>query len=247
MPELLARTRNGVLSSLSLPEKAVLAPLLETVDLPNKAALELANTPIEHVYFLESGIASTFTVASSRQRAEAGLIGREGLTGLPVLLGMAQAPSETIMQVTGTGFRVRSHDLQVVMRHHEAIRQKLLKFVLAFLIQIGFTALSRSRLKIEGRLARWILMSADRMDDIDLRLTHEFFADLMSVRRASITEAIQMLEYRGLIRAGRQRIVILNRTGLQMLTMGIYGVPEAEYARLFGKSVFDTSLASPAK
>jgi CRP-like cAMP-binding protein len=102
------------------------------------------------------------------------------------------------------------------------------------MIQVVQTALANGRAKIEERLARWLLMAQDRLDDGNLQLTHEFIALMLGVRRPGVTDAINDLEGKGLIRSARGRVRIVDRKGLEAAAGGIYGVPEAEYRRLIG-------------
>jgi CRP-like cAMP-binding protein len=108
------------------------------------------------------------------------------------------------------------------------------RFAQVFMVQIAQTAFANGKAQIDVRLARWLLMVHDRNDYDDLRLTHEFIAVMLGVRRSSVTEALQGLEGRGLIRADRGVVRILKRKGLLTLAGGIYGIPEAEYKRLIG-------------
>lgn len=107
-----------------------------------------------------------------------------------------------------------------------------LKFAQAFMVQTAHTAIANGRATVGERLARWVLMARDRMDGDELPLTHEFLALMLGVRRAGVTEALNALEERALLRAGRGKILVLNRKGLEKFAGGYYGVPEAELRRL---------------
>ena len=110
----------------------------------------------------------------------------------------------------------------------------LLKFVQVFMVQTAQTAIADARAHIDRRLARWLLMAHDRTGDTSLPLTHEFLALMLGVRRAGVTEALQSLKRRKLIGSGRNRIIVLNRKGLERIAGDSYGVPEKEYRRLIG-------------
>jgi CRP-like cAMP-binding protein len=226
---------NRLLRSFSNADAALLRPHLSHIELPLKYRLENINGVIEHVYFPESGIAST--VSDSEQAAhshpiEIGLIGREGVTGIAVILGNHNSSHSIYMQAAGDGYRMEADALRTVMEESRTLHAVLLKFVKVFIAQITETALANGRSKIEQRLARWLLMADDRLDGPQLPLRHEFLAIMLGVRRPGVTEAIQALEGRGLIKATRGHIQVIDRDGLERGANGCYGASEAEYRRL---------------
>lgn len=125
-------------------------------------------------------------------------------------------------------------DLRDLLLLSQPLRQIAQRFVQVFMTQVGQTALANGRAKIDERLARWLLMAQDRLDDAGLQLTHEFIALMLGVRRPGVTEAINELEGRGLIRSTRGDLRVIDRKGLEAVAGGIYGVPESEYVRLIG-------------
>jgi CRP-like cAMP-binding protein len=165
-----------------------------------------------------------------------GITGREGFVGLSIVLGDTETQNSTFMQVQGTGYRVDANILRGATAQSSTLQTLLLKFAKVFLTQVTETALSNARSKIEQRLARWILMADDRIDDAALPLRHEFLALMLGVRRAGVTVAIQSLEGRGLIKASRGRIQIVDREGLIDDANGCYGMPEQEFRRLIEPS-----------
>jgi CRP-like cAMP-binding protein len=224
---------NRLLATLSPADFSRLKLQLEPVPLPVRACLVEANTPIEHAYFLEQGIASNVAATPQGRRIEVAIIGREGLIGLPVLLGADRTPHECFIQTPGEGLRIRADDLRRAMAASASLHQHLLRFVQAFMIQIGQTALSNGCHNIEQRLARWLLMCHDRVDGDDLSTTHEFLSLMLGVRRAGVTETLKVLEDRGLISTKRGQVTVVDRAKLEAVAGDSYGVPEAEYARLF--------------
>src|SRR5829696_223726 len=226
--------RNRLLLALSPPDLSLLEPWLERVALPVGTRLVGPNTPIEHVYFLEEGIASVVATTPQGRRIEAGIIGREGLSGIPILLGADRTPHECFVQTPGEGLRIRTDDLRQAMAASPSLHQHLLRFVQAFMIQMGQTALSNGCHTLEQRLARWLLMCHDRVDGDDLSTTHEFLSLMLGVRRAGVTVGLQALEDRGMISPKRGRVMIQDRAKLEAVAGDSYGVPEAEYARLIG-------------
>jgi CRP-like cAMP-binding protein len=226
-------TANKILAALSASDFALLAPHLSPVDLPVRRQLEIRNRKIEHVYFLESGIGSVVISAGSNHSIEVGIIGNEGMTGLPVILASDRALHETFMQGAGHGWRIGVEEFRAAMHASASLRTVMLHYALTMVSQMAFTALANGRYKIEERLARWLLMAADRTQDNVITLTHEFLSVMLGARRPGITNALNAFEKRGIITARRGMIEIVNRHALEEAANGSYGGPEAEYQRLF--------------
>ncbi len=215
---------NHLLSRLARPDLRLLEPHLVAVDLPVRRQLEARNKKVAQVYFLETGMASV--VANGQHAIEVGVIGREGMTGLSVVLnGDGRAVHETYMQIAGSGLRMPAGNLREAIGASVALHQVLLRYAHAFLIQTTQTALANGRSKIEERLARWLLMAADRTDDSALSLTHEFLAIMLGVRRSGVTVALQGLERTGLISHKRGVITIVDREALESSSNGAYVRP----------------------
>ena len=224
--------RNQILSRLSADDFALLAPHLGAVRLPVPRQLERGNKAITHAYFIESGFASVVANGQGERSIEVGLIGREGVTGVPIILGADRSPNETFMQLAGDGWRLTVADLRRAMEQSTTLTRSLLLYAHAFLTQVTQTALSNGRSKLDERLARWLLMAHDRTDSDQLKLTHKFLATMLGVRRPGVTVALNLLERHGLIRVHRGIISLTDRKGLEELSNGAYGVAEAEARRL---------------
>jgi CRP-like cAMP-binding protein len=224
--------RNLLLSRLTRKDFRILGDL-EPISLPLRYVQEEADAPIRYIYFAESGLASKIAITDSGERLEVGVIGRDGMTGLAVVNGGDRSPDETFIQAAGEGFRISAHRLRKAMESSRSLRQILLRFNQAFSVQVAHTALANGRYSVSERLARWLLMSQDRLGD-ELPLTHEFLSLMLGVRRPGVTEALQRLESLGAIRATRRHIEIRNRGKLEDCASGCYGKPEAEYERLMG-------------
>ncbi len=225
------QTANRVLSGLAPADFALLKPLLSSIALPTRKQLEARNRRVEHVYFLITGIGSVVVSGGSHHTVEVGIIGREGMTGLPVVMGADRSPHETFIQSAGEGWRIESEALRQAMDASPSLRRHLLLHALAFMSQVSFTALSNARYRIEERLARWLLMAMDRVGP-EVTLTHEFLALMMGVRRPGVTSALTVLEEQGLVEGRRGVITILDRARLIETANGSYGAPEAELERL---------------
>jgi CRP-like cAMP-binding protein len=226
-------TANRLLHFMSAEDRQLLAPNLERVELALRQTLEKANQPIEHVYFLEDGIASVVGDSKTFGQIEIGIIGKEGVTGLQVILGNSQSPYETFIQVPGAALRIDAQKLQAAMDKSRTLQQLLLRYVQVFMIQTSQTALSNAASLLTQRLARWLLMCEDRLASKSLPLTHQFLSVMLGVQRSGVTIALGELENRELIRCKRGMITILDRPTLMKLTNGSYGVAEAEYNRRF--------------
>jgi CRP-like cAMP-binding protein len=234
MSALSYQSGNRLLSSLSKADFGLLLPDLEAVSLDLRKVLERPNKRIDDVYFPDAGFASVVAVQPKQTKVEVGLIGREGMTGLPVVLGNHKTPHETYIQAAGHGQRLSATKLRKAMAASSSLQSLLLKFVQAFMVQTAQTAISNARAKLNERLARWILMADDRIDGSRLPLTHEFLSLMLGVRRAGVTEALHALESEGLIRASRGEIIVRSRKGIERRAGGSYGIPEAEFRRLIG-------------
>ena len=234
-----AMARNGLLASLAPDDRAALAAHLEPVTLDRRLTIETPGEPVEHVHFPLAGIVSSVTAGRGHpdRRIETNVFGREGMSGLAVVLGAERAVSEVFVQLPGDGLRMPAAALRDALAARRGLHAVLLRYVHVAQAQTACTALANGRDRLETRLARWLLMAHDRVDGDRLDLTHDFLAVMLGVRRAGVTVATHALEGRGLIRAERGAITLLDRDGLETVADGSYGAPEAEYARLFGHPI----------
>jgi CRP-like cAMP-binding protein len=230
----MSNSDNRLLSSLSTSDFGLLAPHLESVTLELRKILEKPNKRIEAVYFPETGFASVVAVQRSGKEVEVGLIGREGMTGLPIVLGNHRSPHSTYIQSPGKGQSIPAAQLRRATQTSVSLRDSLLKFVQAFGVQTTHTAICNAQSRIDVRLARWLLMAQDRIQAEILPLTHEFLSLMLAVRRPGVTEALKALRQRGLISYRRGEITINDRKGMERVAGEAYGTPESEYRRLIG-------------
>jgi CRP-like cAMP-binding protein len=242
MTELLQRqVRNRLLRRF--PEYAfdLLAQFLEPVDLPVKHSLVQPRKPIGHVCFIESGLASMVAESADGKSVEIRHIGREGIAGYPVVLGVDRTPNSVFMQVPGHGLQVPTEDFLPILENAE-VRQLLLRYVHTCELQLAHSALAAAKFNVHQRLARWLLMCHDRIDGNDLPLTHDFLALMLGVRRAGVTDELHILEGMHAIKSTRGNVRILNRDMLIEIAGGCYGVPEQEYERLIENSPQPSAL-----
>jgi CRP-like cAMP-binding protein len=228
------RSSNKLLESLSTDDFGLLQPHLESVTLDLRKSLERPNRRIEAAYFPEAGFASVVAVQSGGKEVEVGLIGREGMTGLPIVFGNHRSPHATYIQAPGTGKCIAATELRKATQASLSLRDSLLKFVQAFGVQTTHTAVSNAQSRLDVRLARWLLMAHDRIGEDTLSLTHEFLSLMLGVRRPGVTEALHTLRKQDLISYARGHIIVKNRKGLERKAGTAYGTPEAEYRRLIG-------------
>lgn len=220
---------NLLLAQLSPEDFDCIAAHLEPMELPKDFTIAHYNRPISHYYFLEAGIGSMVAVSSSGAKAEVGLVGRDGVTPLAVILDRDTMPFECMMQVAGHGNRIQANALVEIIESRPSINRLLLRFVQTLLAQTAYTALSNAVHKIDTRLARWILMCHDRVGGDEFFLTHEFMAMMLGVRRQSVTEALHVLEGEQLILSARGLVTVRNRALLEQYAGDAYGMPEKEY------------------
>jgi len=223
--------RNQLLDALSPSDLALLAPSLTSVDLELRGELERPNRPIKNVFFPEAGMVSVVAKGMHGKELEVGVIGREGMTGLMVVLGNDRSPYLSYTQIAGNAQRIKADDLRAAMLQRPQLAAVFLRYVQAFMIQTTQTAISNGSGKLEERLARWLLMAHDRVDGDNLPMIHDFLALMLGVRRPGVTVALHSLEAQGLIKPGRATVTILDRQGLEKVAKSSYGIPEEEYKR----------------
>jgi len=241
----MARSTNKILSALTDADYDILASFLEPVELRHRMVLEESNVPVEYIYFPASGVASVIAVSSGGERVEVGLFGQEGMSGLCVVNGSDRTPLMTIMQVAGEGVRIARASFETALAN-SSLKDVFLLFNQAYTIQMAHTALSNGRHTIDERLARWLLMSHDRIGSDDLPLTHEFLSVMLGVRRAGVTTGLHVLEGAQAIRATRGLVQVRDRAKLEAFAGDAYGLPEAEYRRLFSTNVMIDGKADGA-
>ena len=223
--------RNRLLAVLPASDYEAMRAELEPVSMARGDVLVEPHQPFTHAVFVETGVVSAVSRGDSR-RIEIGLVGREGIVGVPLALGVDRSPHESIIQIEGEALRLPSAVFTELLDRHPAIRTVLLRYAHLFHLQTAQTALSNSSYSLEERLARWMLMCHDRMDGDEFPITHEFLAFMLGVRRPGVTTTVHVLEGAGMIKARRSRIQILDRAKLEEAAGESYGLAEAEYRRL---------------
>lgn len=230
MPLLAPQYKNLVLASLPKAEIHRLAPHLSPVTL--KVRDELLDGKSKYAYFLEEGLASVVLPMESGATVEVGVIGREGVVGLPMLLGAKSMPGETYIQIAGSGFRIEAQRLRDEFERPGELRRYLQKYLLGNLVQSAQNAACNRVHPIAGRLARWLLTCHDRVQTDRMPLTHEFLAAMLGTPRTTVTLAAGTLHKAGLIDYSRGHVTIKNRQKLESSACECYRVVRDEFDRL---------------
>jgi CRP-like cAMP-binding protein len=194
------------------------------VDLPMRTLLNEMGQPIKHAFFLNGGLASILNVMNDGKSVEVGLTGREGFVGLPLVVGFATSPTRVLMQVAGSGFRISAEDLKAALRSCPTLEKMLNRFAQELGIQATQVAACNRLHEVDARLARWLLMSQDRIGGDIVPLTQEFLAHMLGTRRASVTVAASILQKRGVITYKRGAVTVKNRRGLESAACECYGI-----------------------
>ena len=218
---------NRILNVLDRETRLLIEPRLEKSTLPAGTVLVEYQTTIDHIYFIESGLASSVTASAQGHAVETLIVGCEGFTGIPLVLATDRTAAKVFVQIAGDAWRLKASDVRDTMRQSVVFRDALLGYVHSAFDQMAHTALSNSAHRVDQRLARRLLMAHDRIEGDTVALTHRALASALNVRRSSVTDALHVVEGMGLIRSLRSRIVILDRAGLERLACDAYGAAEA--------------------
>lgn len=232
----LARTENRILAALPGEEYQRLLPHLEQIPLVLSEILFRPDEVIKYVYFPETCIISLLTDLSDGYGIEVGLVGKEGMAGVSVALGSDREPKVATVQGAGTALRLKADVLRAEARRGQTLQAHLLRYTHALMAQISQSVVCNIRHPIEGRLARWMLMYHDRIDRDEFRMTHEFIANMLGIRRAGVSMVANKLKRAGLIDYYRGAIKILDRRGLEDMTCECYPAVKAEFDKLYQRA-----------
>ena len=222
--------RNTILRLLPHSEVQRLAPHLQKVTLNFKEELYDEGDVIRQVYFPTRGVVSLIVPLQNEQPVEAGTIGSEGMVGLPAFLGNSRSPWRALCQIGGVGLRMPAERLLEIVRHDGALAPLLLRYTNAVLTMTSRTAACNRAHSLEERMARWLLMTHDRMGaDDEIPLTQEFMGQMLGVRRPSVSLAGAALQKAGVIRYKRGRISVLDRAGLEEVSCECYGIVRRQF------------------
>ena len=226
--------RNHLLAALPSGVLAQLLPRMQPVALGLREVLHVAEASIEAVYFVEAGWASMIMRLEDGLSAEVGLVGREGMVGLPLVFGVEVSDVEALVQGPGTALRMEAGAFHDVLDEHSSLRALLFRYGEFMRAQVMQTAACNGNHTLEQRLARWLLMSHDRASGDHFLMTHEFLAAMLCVHRPTVTVAARVLQRAGLIRYGSGAITVVDRPGLEAAACECHGVVRRQYQKLLG-------------
>ncbi|MBD0300721.1 MAG: Crp/Fnr family transcriptional regulator, partial [Tolypothrix sp. T3-bin4] len=207
---------------------------LERVPLPLKQVLHKRGESIEYVYFPHRAIVSLISTPEEGSKVEVGLVGNEGLVGIPAVLGDNIATTTAIVQIAGFGMRMKASLLKTEFERGGSLQSLLLRYTQALYALVSQGVACNRLHHLEERLARWLLLMCERVESNELPLTHDFMSKMLGVRRAGVTEAANNLQQAEIIRSSRGMITILNRQELEAASCPCYKIIKSEYARLLG-------------
>jgi CRP-like cAMP-binding protein len=227
---------NNLLAGLSRRVDRRFLAGLEPVTLTHGEVLCEPGQVIRHVYFPGTSHVALLALVDDRLALEVGLIGREGMVGTPVVLGVPLSPVRAQVQGSGTALRIASARFRSEFRRIRSLQRELYRYTYALMVQASQTAACNRFHVLEMRLARWLLMTHDRAGSDEFHMTHEFLGYLLGVRRVGITRAAQSLQSSGLIRYSRGDITVTNRKGLEAAACECYRfVRDIHAGRLAGR------------
>ena len=230
------RPRNRLLSAVPAAELRMLEPHLERVDLARGHLLHAADEPIESIWFPETGVVSLRLTLTCGGAADIGTVGREGFVGHAVLFGDATSIVEALAQVPGTVLRLPVGVFEATLARDAKFRGLMSRSARAFFLQVALVAVCNRLHSAEQRMARWLLMTHDRVGADELLLTHELLAEMLGATRSTATIALGALQRAGLVRTAWGQITVVDRAGLESASCECYGATCTEYERLLGSS-----------
>ncbi len=230
-PEALT-TPNLLLAALPEAEWALIRPHLQRVPLRRKQVLEEPRTEIQHVYFIERGLASVQARTQADGAHGVGLVGRFGMTGLGILLGTRRATLRVSVQVPGSALRLGAEEAARLMEASATLRRTGLSYIQALMTQSAQLSLCNARHPMKHRVRRWLLLARDWLGEDEVCVSHQLIADLLGVRRASVSEQIECLESEGIVSQRRACITLRDRAALEADCCECHRLVRAEYRRL---------------
>ena len=222
---------NEILLGLSGTAAETLFSKLELVRLKVHHLLHEAGDALKSVYFGNSGMISILSVFPDGKSVEVGLVGKEGVVGLPLLVGFRTAPTRAISEIDATAFRVDGDALIALISKLPLLERNLQRYSLIFSMEVTQVAACNRLHDVEERLARWLLMCADRVESNELPLTQEFLGQMLGTRRSSVTVAAGILQKAGIIAYNRGHVKIVDRHRLEDAACECYGLMQRQIRR----------------
>jgi CRP-like cAMP-binding protein len=216
--------RNEILLGLPPQECDAILPALTFVELRSHDVLQESEEEIKYVYFVDRGMVSILSIMQDGKSVEVGLTGKEGCTGLPLAMGFKSSDTRAVVQIEGTAFRISSAALLKLIKQCPVLVIRMQRFALFMALQGSQVAACNRLHEVDERLARWLLMSQDRVGGKVVNLTHEFLGHMLGTRRSSVTVAAGVLSRAGLIVYNRGSVEIQSRSGLEDAACECYGL-----------------------
>jgi CRP-like cAMP-binding protein len=221
--------QNHLIQRLPLSNRRQLLSVAEPVTLVLGDVLCQRGAPTRHVYFPVDAFISLVTAVDAHPSLEVGMVGREGMLGAPLALGIAAAPWRSVVQGAGSAWRIAAVPFRRELAASVALQRGLQRYLFVLLAQLATSAACVRFHEIGPRLARWLLMTQDRAHADRFAVTHEFLACMLGVRRVGVTQAAGALQRRGLIEYHRGRVGVLDRAGLEAAACSCYAADRQGY------------------
>jgi len=223
---------NHILDALPAEERDRLFPHLSFVSMPLGMVLYESGETLRHIYFPTDCIVSLLYVMKDGASAEIAVVGNEGAIGVALFMGGETTPSRAIVQSAGSAYRLDRKRLKLEFNRHGQMLHLLLRYTQSLITQMAQTAVCNRHHSVNQQLCRWLLLSLDRLQSNELKMTQELIANMLGVRREGVTAAAGELQKIGVIRYRRGKITVLNRAKLERLSCECYSVVKKETDRL---------------
>jgi CRP-like cAMP-binding protein len=223
---------NELLSSLKPDRSREVFSSLEPVELRPRQVLYTPGQHIREIYFPETCVIAMMTVMKDGDTIEAATVGREGASWISASLKSQRMPCETIVAIGGRAYKIPSHVVELEIQQNGDFHDSLSVYAHALLIQALRSAACNALHTIEQRCSRWMLTTLDRTGVDDFAITHEFLASLLGVRRSSVSQLVERLVAKGILRTSRGQISVANRSKLEQITCECYRIVREYYEEM---------------
>ena len=232
--------KNYLIAALPKEDFERVRPLLKPVSFNLGEVLYESGEKLEYVYFPTTAIISMLYIMENGMTAEIGVVGNDGVLGIPLFTGGETTTNRAIIQSAGEAYRMKSKDVKTEFALGGMFQKMMLRYTQALMTQISQTAVCNRLHSVEQQLCRWLLLSHDRLDSDTLVMTHDLISNMLGVRREGVTLASKKLQQRNLITNVRGTMVVIDRQGLEAAVCECYAVVNAEYNRLLGRGISRT-------
>lgn len=236
-PMLESARKNFILAALPLSQYARIAENLKSIDLLTGQVIYEPGETLDYVYFPTTCTTSLVLQTQDGETSELAMTGRDGLVGIPLVLGGASMNHRVMVQRAGRAFRMPADVFEAELLHSKALQQLALSYVQAMITQMSQSILCIGHHAVSERLCYWLLFNGDALPEEPIKITHEMIAHMLGVRRESITQALGKLQTAGLVSSGRGKIAILDRESLTQQVCECFSLVTAEKQRLYERAL----------